>query len=664
VLAPISRRIRAGVSLGALALGLVGPVLLLGGCTAERAGGRVLVLGLDGMDPGTIDLMIAEGKLPNFERLRREGAHAPLESRLPLMSPVIWTTVATGMTPDVHGIGAFVAVNDKTGERMPVTSQMRQVKALWNLATEADLTSAVVGWWATWPAETVRGSIVSDHLCYHFLFEKALDEKSGSLGLTHPDVLQEELQSQVLRPDDLSYEEARRFVDVNPDEFDRPFDYHDDLSHFRWALATAKTYAGIGLDLWREDRPELAMVYIEGVDSTSHLFGNLFRADGLQGELAEQQRRYGRTVEEMYHFADDLVGEYMAVMDAETTLVILSDHGFRLGELLADPSKIEDLRRVRTDQHSLHGILYMAGRHVRPGAGLADPSILDIAPTILALLGLPASEDMPGRVLTEGLTLEPPARVQTYEMGGPGASSLARDSRVDPQILARLDSLGYLDASAPRSERVLAGAMFGEGKLEEALAHYRMLLQEQPDSPGLHVSIAGTLGDLGRYDEAEEHLARALEIDPLSSPAYHNRGVIAERRGDKERAIHDYRTALRYKPDYLPSREALIRLVGTAEPPPPATEAGREADRLAAQAAEAAKRGSFDTAMSLLDEAQALAPDHAILYQYRSNVAYFMGDREAAIRALEKGLELEPDNALFSENLRTLNEQAATESRD
>jgi tetratricopeptide (TPR) repeat protein len=236
---------------------------------------------------------------------------------------------------------------------------------------------------------------------------------------------------------------------------------------------------------------------------------------------------------------------------------------------------------------------------------------------------------------------------------------------VDPQILARLESLGYLDTSAPRSERVLAGAMFSEGKLEEALENYRKLLQEQPDSPGLHVSVAGTLGQLGRYDEADEHLARALEINPLSSPAYHNRGVIAERRGNKDQAIRDYRTALRYKPDYDPSREALIRLVGSAEPPRPDTEAGREADRLASQAAEAAKRGAFETAMSLLDEAQEIAPEHAILYQYRSNVAYLMGDREAAIRALEKGLELEPDNALFSENLRRLREQAAaTESRD
>jgi tetratricopeptide (TPR) repeat protein len=58
--------------------------------------------------------------------------------------------------------------------------------------------------------------------------------------------------------------------------------------------------------------------------------------------------------------------------------------------------------------------------------------------------------------------------------------------------------------------------------------------------------------------------------------------------------------------------------------------------------------------MRKLDEAKRLAPRYALIYQYRSNVAYLMGDRKAAIVALQKGLELEPDNELFRENLKRL----------
>ena len=93
----------------------IGAVLLLGltaGLLFLRSPvrRRVIVLGLDGMDPRTIDLLMSEGKLPNFARLRQEGAYSRFRSSPPLLSPVIWTTVATGKTPDQHGIGHFTAV--------------------------------------------------------------------------------------------------------------------------------------------------------------------------------------------------------------------------------------------------------------------------------------------------------------------------------------------------------------------------------------------------------------------------------------------------------------------------------------------------------------------------------------------------------------------------
>src|SRR5712692_2196546 len=148
--------------------------LLTLGCRSEAPRSRVLVLGLDGMDPQVVDLLMAEGKMPNFAKLRQDGAYGRLVSSPPLLSPIIWTTIATGKPPDQHGIGHFVAVNEKTGEQLPVTSQMRRVKALWNILSDGRRRVDVVGWWATWPAESVHGTIVSDHTCYHFLFTEGI----------------------------------------------------------------------------------------------------------------------------------------------------------------------------------------------------------------------------------------------------------------------------------------------------------------------------------------------------------------------------------------------------------------------------------------------------------------------------------------------------------
>jgi tetratricopeptide (TPR) repeat protein len=626
-------------------------------CHSSPEGDRVLVLGLDGVDPSTVDLLISEGKLPHFARLREHGAYGRLRSSQPLISPIIWTTIATGKPPDLHRIGHFVAVNRSTGEQLPVTSRMRKVKALWNILSEAERSVAVVGWWATWPAEAVRGTIVSDHLCYHFLFEEGFEPSGDLTGVVSPHHRLDALSRLIRRPADLTMEEIAPFVDVSAEEFGRPFEFNDDLGHFKWALTTSESYRRIWEHLWREEDPDLLMVYIEAVDSTSHLFGHLFRTGDLAGELEAQRRRYGHAVERIYLYADQLVGEAIEAMDDRTALIVLSDHGFDLGALPIDPSKTRDLRRVSAQHHRIEGILYMYGRNVKPGVRIDQAEIVDIAPTLLTLLSMPPAEDMPGRVLSEALDLAPLSRIDTYESGKAASGSGTTGSSVDPEILEKLRSLGYLDTVSPDSDRTMAGALFEAGHIEEALDAYRELVRLDPHDATLRASLAGVLGELGRYDEALEQSARAIELSPLLPTPYHNRAVIHERRGDRDAAVRDYREALRYAPDYEPSRTALRRILGEAVGvQPDASPATMRALRLAEEASGVARRGEYGKAMALLDQARRIAPEYALIYQYRSNVAYLMGDREEAIRALRKGLELEPDNVLFRENLRRLRE--------
>ena len=633
-------------------------LLVVTGCQRQSESGRVLVLGLDGMDPATVDLLMAEGKMPNFAKLRTDGAYGRLVSSKPLLSPIIWTTIATGKPPEQHHIGHFVAVNEKTGEQLPVTSQMRKVKALWNILSDAGRTVDVVGWWATWPAENVRGAVVSDHTCYHFLFDEGATGGADLTGTIYPPALEPALRPMIKRPGDLTMDDVAPFVHVSAEELGRPFRFDDELSHFKWALATAKTYAAIGSYLWKTEKPDVLLLYIEGTDSVAHLFGHLFRAQGLAGELAAQQQRYGEAVEQMYLYADRLVGEMMALMDSRTTLVVLSDHGFELGALQDDPSKTRDMRRVSERFHRLEGILYLYGNHVKPRRQLDQPTILDVTPTLLALTGLSPARDMPGRVLSEGLDVGPAAaQVASYETGAQVANAAAgKDRNVDPAVLEHLRALGYLDAQSPKGDRNLAAVLFQEGKFVEAAQAYETLVRDNPDDAGLRASWAGALGALGRYDESLVQLNLAIDKEPLNPEAYHNRGVIYEKQGKRDAAVAEYRLALRYNPQYAPSQQALVRLTGTGMVNGPRDDAERRALVLAEQASQAARRGDYHGAMQTLDAAEKLAPRYALVYQYRSNVAFLMGDRERAKAALRTALEIEPDNALFKNNLQRLEE--------
>ena len=615
-----------------------------------------MILGLDGVDPDIVALLSGEGKLPNFQRLQQEGAAARLHSSPPLLSPVIWTTIATGRRPTDHGIGNFTTKDPETGEVLPITSSLRRTKALWNIFSEHQRRVSVVGWWATWPAEEVAGEMLSDHLGYHFLMKDEAARGHPTEGVTYPPEVLATIRPMMKGPAELSLPDLEGFVSLDPDEILEPVDFDDELGHFRWALATAQSYADIGLHLWEASQPDLSMVYVEGVDSTSHLFGHLFRQTGLKGELAEQQERFGQAVEAMYGVADDLVGRFMAAMDEDTTLVVLSDHGFKLGELHTDPSMTRDLRRVSEAFHRPEGVLYLYGSGVTPGTTLSRARTLDIAPTVLALAGLPVSDEMPGRVLEDALDSIEVERIATFEdPDGGGLVSQSRErSDIDQAVLDRLEALGYIGSSATKNDRNLATMMLSEGRYEEAIAAFSSFVERDPEDADALRSLGAALAGLGRSEDALEYLDRSLEIDPMNVGTLHNRGVILERMGQHDPAIDSYRSALRYAPNHEPSLQALAKLgVGvtgrTAD-----TEAEKQVAKILRRVPGLVKVGDYETARALLKEAKVLTPNEAIVYQYDANVAYLMGDNDAAIEALERGLKLDPDNLQLQENLRRL----------
>lgn len=633
-------------------------------CTPDNdARPRVIVLGIDGIDPRAVAEFGRDGDLPNLQRVVREGAFAPLPSDHPMLSPILWTTIATGRSPDDHGIGSFVAQQGVDGEKVPVASTQRRVRALWNIASEAGLEVATVGWWASWPAEPIRGVNVTDRTCFHFLFGEgqAGDNDVGD-DVISPAERRDEILELVQRPADVDAARLVDFAEVPAEELERPFDFSDDLSHLRWAIATADSYRDIGLHLWHRDRPDLLLLYIEGTDSVSHLFGHLVGSGPLSGELEEQRRRYGQTVEAMYRYADAIVGDFLAAMDDSTTLVILSDHGFKLGELHDDPSVTRDMRRVSDRFHAENGVLYLYGRGVAPGSAPRDPRLVDITPTVLALLGLPASEEMPGRVLDEVFTgVEVPDRIASYETS-PLTPRAEHRAEVAPEMLAHLEALGYLETEPEDApvDRGTADMLLSGGRNEEAERAFRRLAEERPDDPGIRLNLGVALARLGRDAEAMAEYDRAVELDPTSSKAFFNRGVLLERAGDLEAAAEQYRQAARYDPGHEEARESLERLTGSALVWAPRTEAEAEAHALAVRAGEAARRGDLAGAGALLDRAEDLAPDLPMVWEYRANVAYLADDLDGAIRSLERALELEPDNARVGRNLQALRSRRDT----
>src|SRR5262245_51369263 len=145
---------------------LLGALLVLPGPACRRAAPArpvsVLLIGLDGASWTFIDLLRARGALPNLDRLVREGVRAPMKTLSPSLSPALWTSMASGRPPAVHGIEAF-QTKDADGNDVIASSDARRTEALWTILSRSGRRVGLVGWWVTWPAGPVEGFGVSDH---------------------------------------------------------------------------------------------------------------------------------------------------------------------------------------------------------------------------------------------------------------------------------------------------------------------------------------------------------------------------------------------------------------------------------------------------------------------------------------------------------------------
>ena len=123
---------------------------------------KVLLIGWDSADWRVLSPLMDEGLLPTLSSLVNRGVMGNLGTIEPILSPIVWTSIATGKLPHKHGVLGFVEPDPLGGGSRPVGSRTRRVRALWNMLSEAGLATHVVGWYAGHPAESINGVCVSE----------------------------------------------------------------------------------------------------------------------------------------------------------------------------------------------------------------------------------------------------------------------------------------------------------------------------------------------------------------------------------------------------------------------------------------------------------------------------------------------------------------------
>ena len=479
-----------------------------GGPAARR---RILLVGWDAADWQVIDPLLDAGKMPNLARLVERGAIADLATLHPPYSPILWTSIATGKRPTKHGITGFIEPTRDARAVRPVSSLSRRCKALWNILGQNGLRSVVVGWYPSHPVEPITGVMVSD------MFVKAGD---GAQPIplpprsVHPPEWIERMDELRLASQEVSGTILRQFVP----QFDKVDQSKDRRLHaLAHVIAENMNAHAAATEAIEHADWDLACLFYDGIDHISHAFSRL-HPPRLPWVSEEDFALYSGVLAACYRWHDAMLGRLLQLAGPDVTTIIVSDHGFECGKHRT-PELPAELAGPTAD-HRQFGVLAMAGPGIRADERIYGASLLDVAPTVLHLFGLPVGRDMDGKVLLTALEdTTPIQRIPSWDAVAGEAGMHPPDATLDPldavEAMQQLVALGYI---APQSGD--AANAVAEAVLEQ------------------HYTLAQSHDDAGRADLADEEYVKMLELRPTDHRAFSGRinalltmGQIAAARG-------------------------------------------------------------------------------------------------------------------------------------
>ena len=528
---------------------------------------RVLLVGWDAADWKVISPLVDMGLMPHVGRLVENGVMGNLATLQPPLSPMLWTSIATGKRPYKHGIHGFSEPDPHSGTVRPITNLSRTTKAVWNILNQTGHTSIVVGWWPSSPAEPIRGAMVSNH------FQQAVAplDKPWPMrpGTVHPPEFAEALSHQRLHPHELDGDLLRHFVPKAP-EIDQEKDKR--LGTLAKLIAECTGIHWGAMHLF-EKVPDwdFAAVYYDAIDHFSHGFMQ-YHPPRLEWVSEQDFELYKEVVKGAYCYHDLMLGRLLELAGPETTVILISDHGFHPDHLR--PKSVPNEPAGPAAEHRDYGIFVASGPGIKKDDLVFGASLLDVAPTVLSLFGLPVGRDMDGRPLQAIFeTPKPVEYVDSWDKVRGDDGCHPPDTQIDPvdaqEAIRQLVDLGYIDEpSEDAAEAIaettrelqynLARSCVDAGRLEQAATIFHDLWEACPQESrfGVHllttqlrqempIEARATLTKLrGRKNEAmqraaekaKEQLAQWRETFPAPSNAPpSSEGIDWEKIGDGDK---------------------------------------------------------------------------------------------------------------------------------
>jgi len=473
---------------------------------------KVLLIGWDAADWKIINPLLEAGEMPALEGLIKEGVMGNIMTLEPSFSPMLWTSIATGRRAYDHGILGFIEPDSSGMNIRPVSSLSRKVKAVWNILMQEGKKVHSVGWWPSHPAEPLNGINISN------AYQKATKPNDEpwpmQKGTVHPAGKSKLFAGLRLHPAELTGAHIFPFI---PDAAKIDQDKDKGLNSFSKILAETATINSAGTWILENEEWDFMSMYFDGIDHFCHGFIH-FHPPKMKGMPDDMFNMYRNVVNGGYKFHDMMLERQLKLAGPDTTVILVSNHGFHPDHLR--PRYLTDEPAAPAQQHRKYGIICMKGPHIKKNEKIYGASLLDIAPTILSLFGLPVGEDMEGRPLVQAF--EGPVEVKSiksWEKVEGNCGMHPYDKLEDPyeasEEIARLVELGYIEApgednketiekTITESKYNLSRAYIGGGKSKEALPILEEIYSQHNEQSRFALWLANCYYNLDEFDRCNE----------------------------------------------------------------------------------------------------------------------------------------------------------------
>lgn len=253
--------------------------------------GKIVIIGLDGVPYHLMDDLSNKGIMPNFKKLKQEGIFKEMDSAIPEISSVSWSSIITGVNPGEHGIFGFMELIPGTYTLSFPNFNSLKAPAFWHTI---DGKHAIINVPSTYPAKPLNG--------FHVAGFVALDLENA----VYP-------KEYIPKLEELNYR-----IDVDSEKGHQSKElFMKDL--FRTLEARHKT----ALHLWDDSAWDTFMYVITGTDRIGHFLWDAYEDENH--EFHTQFLDYFKRI-------DEFIGEISNKMSDDDSLVMLSDHGMGLSK--------------------------------------------------------------------------------------------------------------------------------------------------------------------------------------------------------------------------------------------------------------------------------------------------------------------------------------------